>query len=96
VQQVRQDKEPEVAASTFDLFPNPVLNGFTLKLNNSHTGTAKVQLISVSGTVVSQLQFVKSGLQSQQYISAAGLAAGSYFIKVELDGWQATKRFTKL
>jgi hypothetical protein len=96
VQQVLQDKEPEVSTITFDLFPNPANDGFVLKLHNSHTGTVNVQVINASGIVVSRLQFAKASQRSQQYISVAGLAAGSYFVKVEMDGWQAAKRFTKL
>jgi hypothetical protein len=96
VQQVLQDKEPGVADKAFKLFPNPVTDGFWLKLHNSHTGTATMQVISASGTVVTQRQFTKTGQLSQQYISAAGLAAGSYFVKVEIGGWQVIKQFTKL
>ena len=80
----------------FALYPNPARDNFVLALNNSHTGTMSVQVISESGAIRKTWQLNK-GLQiTQNTLSVSDLPAGVYFIRVQVGSWSEIKKLLKL
>lgn len=89
-------EETATAVTGMSITPNPFVDRFVLTVNNSYTGTMKVQMIDASGVVRKEFQVTKSATGIQQtYLSAGTLPAGTYFIKAQLGQWSQTKQVVK-
>lgn len=79
----------DIAKANFKLFPTQVTNDFTLRLENSDTGT--LQVFNLNGT-----ELLKQDIIKDNTIVLANYAQGIYFVKVTVDGRSATERIIKL
>jgi endoglucanase len=82
--------------SAVNIYPNPVINNFQLRINNDFTGPVHVQVYDVGGVL--QKQFVLSKpdtISVQYYLSISQLAAGTYVIKVTMNDWSDSKQIIK-
>jgi hypothetical protein len=83
--------------STMEVFPNPFQDRIVLQLNNSHTGSMKVQLIDMSGTVKKEYSLFKNQAgATQTYLSAGDLIAGEYILRVSIGDWSESRKISKL
>jgi hypothetical protein len=84
-------------ASSLDVFPNPFQDRVVLQLNNKYTGSMKVQLIDMSGTVKKEFSLFKNQAGSTQtYLSTGDLPAGEYILKVSIGEWSESKKISRL
>ena len=71
-------------------------DNFVLQVNNANTGTMKIQIIDENGTVMKELLSDKKDPSTQVYLSASGLIAGTYFIRVNIGDWSQSIQMVKL
>jgi predicted esterase len=86
----------EQVASSFNLYPNPVKNNFTLSVNNPYSGSMRIQIIGMNGAVQKQFVLNKSKGESQNNLSIDNLPKGVYTLSVQMGGWKDQKTFIKL
>jgi hypothetical protein len=83
--------------ASLSLFPNPVQDRFVIQVNNLLTGTMKVQIADMSGSIVKSLTLSKAQSGTiQNYISIGALAQGQYILTVEMDGFKESTKLVKL
>ncbi|MEI9945784.1 MAG: carbohydrate-binding protein [Chitinophagaceae bacterium] len=87
--------EEMITRTGMGVFPNPVINQFTLRVNNDLQGAMKVQVIDQTGRSVKALQLSKNKGSYQSSISAAGLPAGIYTIRVQMGDWIRSEKIMK-
>jgi len=81
--------------ASFVLFPNPVRSLFTVGVSNGYTGNMIIQVIDVSGAMVHVLASYKDQPSVTVNMTAADLAPGIYFIRVQIGKWSAVKKIVK-
>jgi poly(3-hydroxybutyrate) depolymerase len=87
-----------VAASKagLDIFPNPVQDRITLKVNNELTGTLSVQILDMTGAVKKQFNLSKASVGTiQNYLTIGDLQRGAYILKVQMNDWTQTIKIIK-
>jgi hypothetical protein len=90
-------EESATAATGLAITPNPFADRFVITVNNTYTGTMRVQLVDVSGVVRKEFQVAKNVAGTvQTYLSAGTLPAGNYFVKLQMANWSQTKQVVKL
>ena len=81
------------------MFPNPVSDSFNIALNDCKPGDqVKVEILNVYGQVLSLENFSFNSsfeYRSSIKMDASNLSKGSYFVKIEMDGFVAMKVFLK-
>ena len=85
----------EQQASSLELFPNPVTEHTVLRINNSLSGNVRVQIIGMNGTVQKEFRLYKEKGVMQTKFDTGNLPAGSYIIKLTMDGWSDSKQIVK-
>jgi hypothetical protein len=85
----------EQQASSLELFPNPLTEHTVLRINNSLSGNVSVQIISMNGSVQKELKLYKEKGIMQTKFDTGNLPAGSYIIKLTMEGWSDTKQIIK-
>ncbi|MEI9947397.1 MAG: carbohydrate-binding protein [Chitinophagaceae bacterium] len=88
--------EEIITRAGIGVFPNPVTNQFTLQVDNDQQGTMKVQIFDQNGRSVKALQLFKNKGAQRSTISAAGLSAGVYTIRLQVGDWISTEKMIKL
>jgi hypothetical protein len=83
-------------AASLSIYPNPVRDAFTVNMNNALMGKLLVQVVDVSGTVVSVYNLEKSQQASQLTVPVSNLPAGTYFVRIQLGTWTVTKKIIKI
>jgi hypothetical protein len=76
------EKAMATGTEAINIFPNPVIDNFTLELNNDHLGTLNIQIVDLAGAVKKVYTYKKEQMLMRANLSAAGLAPGTYFIRV--------------
>ena len=71
----------------FTLQPNPATDRVTLSLE-AFEGTANVSILSVDGRQVSQFSTVENSTE----INLSDMAAGTYFVRVQTEGWVSVRK----
>ncbi|WP_320815269.1 T9SS type A sorting domain-containing protein [Flavobacterium sp.] len=71
------------------LYPNPVKNNFTI--NGLNSSNYKVQIVSIQGQVVKEIQ----DFRNEQTVSIDALANGIYFVKIQKDSEFKTIKIIK-
>ena len=84
------------STSTLSVFPNPATDHFNLQINNNHLGRMDIQIVDPSGTVRRNFLFSKDLQQTQVSLPSEGLAAGTYFIRIQIGNWSTIKKVLKL
>jgi dienelactone hydrolase len=84
------------AESALAVYPNPVDDKVVLQVNNAYTGTMKVQLFDLTGSLIREMSFVKSQPATQTYLSLGDLSSGEYILKVQVGEWTESKKIIKL
>lgn len=82
----------------FHVFPNPVLDKINVSYNLSDPKHIKIQLLSMNGSVVSELldEDQENGVYSQRLNVPADLASGVYFLKVMADNKIVAQRLVSI
>src|SRR6202022_46041 len=88
--------EAATTVKSLAVFPNPVKDNFVLQVNNKNTGTMKIQIIDMKGTIVKELQSEKKNQSTLVYLSTGGLTAGTYFISIKIGAWNQSIQIVKL
>ncbi len=81
---------------SFAINPNPVIENFTIDLNNNYTGKMHVLIINESGTIIRSLNLNKDQESTQLSLSARNFPPGAYFVRVQIGNWIDTKKILKL
>jgi endoglucanase len=81
---------------SFKIYPNPVTDNFILQLNNSHMGKMNVQVVNQAGVIVRSYIFSKDQIVNQVTLPVNDLAAGVYFVHVQIGTWSDKKKIVKL
>ncbi|MEM6316985.1 MAG: 3-coathanger stack domain-containing protein, partial [Bacteroidota bacterium] len=77
------------------LFPNPVVDNFTVEIDAFESNVASIQIYDVLGKVLRQPttnQTIRKGTQ-QISVSASGLAAGLYYCQIRIGAATFTRSF---
>jgi len=83
-------------AASLTLFPNPVKDQFTIALKNAPTGSASIRIFSQSGLEVKTYMV---NVASQDYridLSTGNIAAGVYFVRIQIGNWTRTIKMVKI
>jgi endoglucanase len=87
---------PEVVTTqSFDIFPNPARDRFTLAVNNSYAGKMEVHILNMIGAVQKQFSLSKASGASVSSLHIGDLPKGQYILLVEMNGHKETKKFIK-
>jgi flagellar hook assembly protein FlgD len=78
------------------VFPNPVHDRLTLTTDNKYTGNIKVEIISITGSVVRNLQLQKTNAGTMRfYLSTGNLPKGTYIIRASMQNWSSSTQIVK-
>jgi hypothetical protein len=77
------------------LYPVPVKNMLTLKLNTSNNGPASIRITDMLGRIVLQRRVLLNAGNNIQQIPVHGFVNGMYFIDITGAGHQWTGKFVK-
>jgi hypothetical protein len=80
----------------FDVFPNPCANTLSIKYKITQASKVKVELYNMIGELVIAANEEKITGARIQEISTEKLKAGTYILKMEIDGRQSYKKIIKL
>ncbi|WP_083925224.1 T9SS type A sorting domain-containing protein [Flexithrix dorotheae] len=72
------------------IFPNPAKDHFQVYINNDLTGKVEVQILDVTGKIISSDSFVKNKKQIQKNIQLGNWIKGMYIIKLKLNHYQSS------
>ncbi|MGZ3991420.1 MAG: PKD domain-containing protein [Flavisolibacter sp.] len=75
------------ADSPLWFYPSPVHTQFQLVVNHPYTGTLKVQIISMSGTILREFALPKTEAQLHASLSISDLQRGGYILRASLKDW---------
>ena len=83
--------------SALEVFPNPIVDRFALKVNNPYQGEMKVQILDMQGKAVKVFLLQKSseGL-TQYYLSTGALPKGNYILQASIKNWNQSTQIIKL
>jgi hypothetical protein len=77
----------------FDVFPNPNEGRFTVAVELGTTvDILTLQVIDPQGRIVYEKEIVQAAGSIREPISLAGLSRGSYFIRMDADGKQLSRK----
>jgi hypothetical protein len=80
--------------TSFKAYPNPVGNDLTIELDQfSNSNSIEIRLFNAHGQIIST-QMLKGGIYKAQ-LSMQHLATGIYFIQLQVDGKQFSKKVIK-
>jgi hypothetical protein len=83
-------------AASLTLFPNPVKDQFTIALKNAPTGSASIRIFSQSGLEV-KTAVVNVSLKDYRIdLSTGNIAAGVYFVRIQIGNWTRTIKMVKI
>ncbi len=74
-----------IQAALGTIYPNPCQGEFTITLSDFDNGKVSVKLYSLNSALLKSFNFDKEGESFQQQINVSGLAAGAYFVEVDLN-----------
>jgi hypothetical protein len=82
------------SAGNLSLFPNPATDHIRISYTLNERGNVSLQLYSLNGELISELQnqVQERGAQSTEVHLPAGLAKGTYMVKLFVDGKQSTEK----
>jgi hypothetical protein len=85
--------DPMLGVDAFEVFPNPNNGQFSVsvKLRNSFE-QVDLQVMDVEGRPVYQKRIPQPARQITEQISLSGLSRGTYFIRLEADGQQLSRK----
>jgi len=92
-----EDPTEEVVPSSLavNLYPNPVVDKLTLKLDGDYLGNIQVRIINLAGVVIYDLNAEKAAVEFEQDISVDNLTQGVYIIQITGGEYSEVKRFIK-
>jgi len=82
-------------SAALSLFPNPVQDHFTLRVDNGYEGKVEVDIISLGGAVVKQFSFAKQKGVAQKFLPVGELAKGNYVVRVKMKEWNQTTQLSR-
>ncbi|MDP4215723.1 MAG: carbohydrate-binding protein [Bacteroidota bacterium] len=85
-----------VTGISLQVYPNPIQDHFLIEVNTPHTGRMNVQVVDASGSVRRSYLFNKDRISGQFDLYAHGLAAGAYFVRVQIGDWVSSQKLIKL
>lgn len=81
----------KVTAARLQVFPNPVKNQLTIRLNGQPLANANVEIVSLSGTVIKTIRLTTQ----QSVIDVSAIPAGVYMLRYTDNAHVQTIRVTK-
>lgn len=81
----------EVQASELRVFPNPASGNLWVEFNNTSGAEVKMQLVTLQGQVAHQLVIRETG-KIQTSFDLAGLHPGIYFLVIQSENWNETRK----
>ena len=78
--------------SAFKVYPNPVSETFTVKLNNTYK-SVQIEILSVTGKLIQKINSNNSTIQN---IDASNLSSGIYLVRVNADNNFSIKKVIKI
>ena len=81
----------KVTAARLQVFPNPVKNQLTIRLNGQPLANANVEIVSLSGTVIKTIRLTTQ----QSVINVSAIPAGVYMLRYTDNAHVQTIRVTK-
>ncbi len=74
------------------VYPNPATDNLTISLNKSVTGKVQVNIVDLAGRIVSQQVFAAN---DKLEMNVAGLAKGTYMVRIITENAQSVQRIVK-
>jgi hypothetical protein len=90
------DSTAEDITSSLVVFPNPVHDQLTIRINNDQTGTMLVQLTDAVGAIRGAYNFSKTAGFTQVNLSTANLTRGIYFVRIQIGNRSEIRKIIKL
>lgn len=94
--QMGGDSTAEDMTSNLIVFPNPVHDQLTIRINNDQTGTMLVQLTDAYGAIRGAYNFSKTAGFTQVNLSTANLTSGVYFVRIQIGNRSEIRKIIKL
>ncbi|MFT3936416.1 MAG: T9SS type A sorting domain-containing protein [Chitinophagaceae bacterium] len=89
-------KSTVVVGSSVQLFPNPVISGLSIVLNNDTKGNGVITVYDINGRSLRQQAIAKTDQTASAVISMNDLSAGMYVVEIKIgDGYKLTKTVLK-
>ena len=85
----------EPATNSFVIYPNPVHDACSIRISNSNIGNMRVLIVDAMGVVRHQYNYNKSGQLIQTELYTGDLAAGTYFVRVQIGSWSEVGKIIK-
>lgn len=82
-------------AETFDVYPNPASDAFTVAFDLKEAGNLHMELFDVAGRQVATLmnENQNSGMVTRKFVTS-GLANGSYWLRISVNGKSTTRKLS--
>jgi endoglucanase len=78
------------------IFPNPVIDRFSIKVNNNIKGQMTVHIVNISGQQIKQFILAKQNVGAvQSYLSIGDLPKGEYIVTVQMKDWTKSEKMIK-
>jgi hypothetical protein len=86
--------------NTIKIYPNPVQNTLTIKLDLQQPNKLIINIINISGQVIMEQRITMTNNAEENNLNIQSLASGLYFLNIQSEGsgtgkWTKTLRFTK-
>ena len=78
-------------SSSYDIYPNPASDNFTVRLTNSNGDNCNVQIINVTGQVVKAIS-LGNETEIEEKVTISDLNSGIYMVKTSLGDKSSTRR----
>ncbi|MBA2746756.1 MAG: T9SS type A sorting domain-containing protein [Flavisolibacter sp.] len=90
------ETEAPLVSGSIGIYPNPVDDKFMLQVNNELTGSLKVQIVNLQGTVVKQFNLNKTNTgTSQFYLTIGELPTGQYILNATMKDWTLSQQLIR-
>jgi hypothetical protein len=94
--QMGADSTAENLTSNLVVFPNPVHDQLTIRINNEQTGNMLVQLTDAYGAIRGAYNFSKTAGFTQVNLSTSNLTSGVYFVRIQIGNRSEIRKIIKL
>jgi aminopeptidase N len=81
---------------SFDLYPNPAGDQLSLHAGNAYSGNSVAKIYDATGELIMEKKFIFSTTSTTETIDIQQLAKGAYYISVQTEVNNFTKKFIKI
>jgi hypothetical protein len=81
---------------SIDIYPNPVTDRATLRMNNDYTGKVEINIFTSSGKQIKSFNYQKSSTIDQTTIDLSGINKGVFIVRLQTGNQLYSSQFSKI